>query len=216
MFMSGDDDTVSPRRRRRRKKIASDITDVNEDDQEAIIAEDTSGDDEILEPPIDLKPRARAPVTLEVQDVRGIVGGAPSVKATTTTMTTESENNPTTSDQSLESPADGNVPDDSFAQLLADARSMKADIGETDDGDEGSIKAKARNILSTIVTADFFVVFGFLIWFLAGIGFRAVFNDDSVQIAFNNNFELLVQPALGVLMLGTIAGNFLKDEEDEE
>jgi len=31
-----------------------------------------------------------------------------------------------------------------------------------------------------------------------------------------DNFELLVQPALGVLMLGTIAGNFLKDEEEEE
>jgi hypothetical protein len=39
---------------------------------------------------------------------------------------------------------------------------------------------------------------------------------NSKKFSFLNidNFELLVQPALGVLMIGTIAGNLLKDEED--
>jgi len=191
LFMSSEDDNVTPKRRRRRKKVG--ITDdSNEDIQEVETTEDASGNDEIAEESVDLELRARAPVTLEVQDVRGLVGGVPSVKAapTTTTMTAESKSapTPTTSDQSLEVPADRTVPDDSFAQLLEDARRMSEDSedsGDNGDGDE-SIKVKARNILSTIVTADFFVVFGFLLWFLAGIGFRAVFNDDSVQIAFNS------------------------------
>ncbi|CAJ1957256.1 unnamed protein product [Cylindrotheca closterium] len=212
-FMSTDDNDVTPQRRRRRKKVDTDLTDkVNEDSGESVIANAT----------IDLKPRARAPVTLEVQDVRGLVGGVPSVKSTRNPPPTTKSNAPPTpmaSDQSLETSTDGTVPDDSFAQLLEDARRMSDDTGGIgDSGGDGddTIKAKARNILSTIVTADFFVVFGFLLWFLAGIGFRAVFNDDTVQIAFNNNFELLVQPALGVLMLGTVAGNFLKDEEEED
>ena len=50
------------------------------------------------------------------------------------------------------------------------------------------IKSKIRDVVSTIVTADFFVVCGFLLWFLAGIFQSNVLGDDTIQIAFNSKF----------------------------
>mmetsp|Transcript_22467 Transcript_22467/g.27087 ORF Transcript_22467/g.27087 Transcript_22467/m.27087 type:complete len:151 (+) Transcript_22467:3-455(+) len=130
---------------------------------------------------------------------------------------------------------DGNeivVPDeqvDSLSQLLADARQMREQedasaaasqkrIGDDDDDDEKggiTVPESVRNVISTIVTADFFLVCALLVWFLTGIATRAIFHNDTIQIAFNNNFELIVQPALGVLMIGAGAGAVLKEEETE-
>ena len=110
--------------------------------------------------------------------------------------------------------------DDSLEQLLADARNMRA--SDTTDGksvsteEESSTKDKIFDVISTIVTIDFFLVIGLLAWFLAGIFCSAVLKDDTVQIAFNMNFEKLTQPALGVLMIGSIAGSFGKKDEEEE
>ena len=108
--------------------------------------------------------------------------------------------------------------------LLADARQMglddPADASPLAGGKEAeagfSIPQSVRNAISTIITVDFFVVCGFLVWFLAGIFCSSVLEDDTVQIAFNSNFETLVQPALGILMIAAIAGNFFKEEEEEQ
>jgi hypothetical protein len=132
---------------------------------------------------------------------------------------------------------------DMMAQLLKDARQMSLEpTSELDQGggffqnilggffndaetkvaatagreQEGAVKSTMRNVLSTIVTIDFFVVCGFLLWFLAGIVVRSTTGNDAVQIAFNNQFATLVQPALGVLMLGVIAGGTIFKEEDEQ
>lgn len=112
--------------------------------------------------------------------------------------------------------------DDSLDQLLEDARQMKAreeiesrTVAEgriLSDQEGKGFKSTIENVLSTIVTADFFVVCGFLLWFLLGILFRSLGND-AVQISFNKNFERLVQPALGILMLASIGGSFFKEEE---
>mmetsp|Transcript_23053 Transcript_23053/g.32188 ORF Transcript_23053/g.32188 Transcript_23053/m.32188 type:complete len:294 (+) Transcript_23053:176-1057(+) len=119
------------------------------------------------------------------------------------------------------------VPDeqvDSLSQLLADARQMReqdassaaSKIDNGDDEEEGggiTVPDSVRNVISTIVTADFFLVCALLLWFLTGIATRSIFDNDTIQIAFNNNFELIVQPALGVLMIGAAAGAVLKEEE---
>jgi len=106
--------------------------------------------------------------------------------------------------------------DDSLEMLLQDARLMKERQGDDMSTEEGGdIKAKIRDALSTIVTVDFFIVCGFLLWFLLGIFCSSVLRDDTVQIAFNNNFEAFVQPALGVLMIAALVGNFFKEEEPE-
>lgn len=194
LFMSSEDNNVTPKRRRRRKKVVNDIKGNSDEEKEESqdMDNDTEavGYDEVAEASVGLQPRARAAVTLEVQDVRGLIAGPSSSKGTATTITESSYDSsaPMPSEESFQASTDRAASDDSFAQLLEDARRMKEDIGDSVDGEE-SLKVKARNILSTIVTADFFVVFGFLLWFLAGIGFRAVFNDDSVQIAFNSKIS---------------------------
>mmetsp|Transcript_28903 Transcript_28903/g.52893 ORF Transcript_28903/g.52893 Transcript_28903/m.52893 type:complete len:330 (-) Transcript_28903:1280-2269(-) len=116
----------------------------------------------------------------------------------------------------------------SMDDLLAEARSLVSGDKETAEsfglsedeatlgGDEAlSIPDLIIKGISTLVTADFFVVIGLLLWFLAGIFCSYILKDDTVQIAFNNNFEPVVQPALGVLMIGSALGAvFNKDEED--
>jgi hypothetical protein len=91
----------------------------------------------------------------------------------------------------------------SMDDLLAEARSLVSGDKETtesfgfssDDAalerstDELSIPQLITKGISTIVTADFFVVIGLLLWFLAGIFCSYILKDDTVQIAFNNRFE---------------------------
>lgn len=111
--------------------------------------------------------------------------------------------------------------DDSLEQLLADARSMRSRTSEEssrleEEEESTSIRDTVFEVVSTIVTIDFFVVIGLLVWFVAGIFCSSVLGNDTVQIAFNMNFEKVTQPALGILMIGAAAsavGN--KDEDDE-
>jgi len=112
-------------------------------------------------------------------------------------------------------PVGGRTNDDSLEQLLADARRMRSSTSSsTNNGvmlqnereKESSIKEKIFDAISTLVTVDFFVVIALLVWFLAGIFCSAVLGNDAVQIAFNMNFERVTQPALGILMIGSVAG----------
>ena len=66
------------------------------------------------------------------------------------------------------------------------------------------------------VHPDFFVVCGFLVWFLAGIFASSVLDNDAIQIAFNGVFESLVQPALGILMLAALADAVSKQDDEQE
>ena len=99
----------------------------------------------------------------------------------------------------------GGQQDDSIEQLLADARSMRASSPEKE-GEESSVLEKVLEVVATIVTVDFFVVLALLLWFLAGIFCSYILKDDTVQIAFNMNFEGVTRPALGILMIGSAAG----------
>jgi hypothetical protein len=118
--------------------------------------------------------------------------------------------------------------DDPLAQLLRDAATMRraeqqaADGGESSSGDGGrpastrQITSTIRNVLSTIVTVDFFFVCALLLWFLAGIVGSNVFRDDTVQIAFNSIFQPIVQPALGILMIAALSDAVLKGKEEDD
>jgi len=111
--------------------------------------------------------------------------------------------------------------DDSMEQLLADAKRMRASSTDADGKSsstekETPIKDKVFDVISTIVTIDFFVVIGLLVWFLTGIFCSSVLKDDTIQIAFNMNFEKVTQPALGILMIGSIAGSLGNKDEEEE
>jgi hypothetical protein len=101
---------------------------------------------------------------------------------------------------------DARMQDDSMEQLLADARKMRASTTKPVEEKEKSMSDTFFEVISTIVTIDFFVVIGLLVWFLAGIFCSSVLGNDAVQIAFNMNFERVTQPALGILMIGSVAG----------
>jgi len=107
----------------------------------------------------------------------------------------------------------------SLEQLLADAKKMRQDEGVETSSAEQESSLTIRSVLSTIVTADFFVVCALLLWFLAGIFCSYVIKDDTVQIAFNGIFQPVVQPALGVLMIGSALSSVFDDgssDNDDE
>lgn len=69
-----------------------------------------------------------------------------------------------------------------------------------------SIASGAKDIVSTIITVDFFVVIAFMLWFIAGVVSSYGFDNTFLLDQFNDKWTPVVQPALGVLMGGTIAG----------
>lgn len=225
-----EDDQVPKRKRKRKKKVQAvdveDLTMSNTNEKESKPSEPKSAP-----PALELKPFEDVPVELEVQNILAS-SSEPEPSAISTiismfssitgsndrSMTPESS---TTEDNfSAMNSFEAAPLDDSLDQLLEDARLMTEEEkekkgGVLSDEDGAGVKAMIGNALSTIVTADFFVVCGFLAWFLLGIFCSYILKDDTIQIAFNNNFEKLVQPALGVLMIAAIGGSFFKEEEQE-
>lgn len=109
----------------------------------------------------------------------------------------------------------------SLDDILADARRLRQEQKDAiasgaQDPEELSIPKLLKGAISNIVTVDFFLVCGLLLWFLTGIFCSYVLKDDTVQIAFNMQFESVVQPALGILMIGAAAGAVFKEPSKEE
>lgn len=193
-------------------------------------AEEDEEEEEEEESP---QPRQDAPVAFAVTDVRNLVGGRTATPSQTSSTSNASERasggstSQPTGRSSSETPSlsknsmatsTSSSDEDSLQQLLRDAQAMRGDDGAVSssaESDGPSIPKIISSVLSTIVTVDFFVVLGFLLWFLAGVFSSYVLKNDDVQIAFNSNFETLVQPALGILMIAAIAGNFFNEEEEE-
>ena len=212
---AGDDAEPKKRKRRKRKVAPPPPAAVEEDDPPASAAVETTSE------PI-LQPRGdREGVSMRVQNIMS------SPPSTTTTTTNEPRATKPTYIPSGESEVqdlvsnyaknDADDGDDPLARMLRDARAMENGANDDATGESGSsLTAKVQNVISTIVTVDFFVVCALLVWFLVGIGASAVAKDDTIQIAFNNIFEPVVQPALGVLMIASISDAVLKPKEDDE
>lgn len=238
LFESANDEIVPKRKRKRKKKVQ--VVDVEED----VVATDKTIEESSEpepaaepepEPPVlDLKPRDDAPVQLEVKNL--LASDSPPEPSTIAQISnvlssltggsndsSSSSSSPSTSEKSMDvSSFQGRPMDASLDQLLEDARLMteeekdaKREGGVFSDEEGTGVKEVIGNTLSTIVTVDFFVVCGFLAWFLLGIFCSYILKDDTIQIAFNNQFERLVQPALGILMIAALGGNFFKDKEEE-
>jgi hypothetical protein len=164
---------------------------------------------------VDFEPRREdTGVSLKVTDVRDLVRGTTSNPSSTPSAASFVSNNvATTKPATTNSVVESRKPlDDSLQQLLLDAREMQEKTPATTDSNNSTI----RNAISTLVTVDFFVVCLFLLWFLAGIFCSVVLKDDTVQIAFNSNFQQLVQPALGILMIAALADAVFKQKEEDD
>lgn len=147
--------------------------------------------------------------SIPIQDIRTFAAGskdATVVPSATTERSTQQTNRPTFDTEPNEDP---------LAQLLKDAENLRDDSISTEHEPSG-VKGTIRNVLSTIVTIDFFVVCGLLLWFIAGIVSSVFFKDDDIQLGFNGIFESVVQPALGILMIAAISDAILKGKEEEE
>jgi len=242
---SDDNAPKRKRKRKKKVQVVDveDITTVSMDEKEPEpteskktstvldVKEPESTELESMSTALDLKPREDAPIQLEVKNIlfsstepepsalASVSSFLSSIIGSKDTSTSTTNASPTTNNKPSDIGSFGGRPlDDSLDQLLEDARLMKEeekDGGVLSDEEGTGIKEMIGNALSTIVTADFFVVLGFLAWFLLGIFCSYILKDDTVQIAFNNNFERLVQPALGVLAIAAIGGGFFQEEEQE-
>lgn len=110
----------------------------------------------------------------------------------------------------------------SLDSLLVDAEKFRSQSSvsspssstpSTSSSSSSAIIPKIKEGVSLIVTADFFLICGFLLWFLLGAGLSIAGVGDGVQIAFNGIFQPIVQPALGVLMIGSLAGAWDRDDD---
>ena len=202
IFLSSEE----PKRRRKRVQ-RRDAPDISASTENEVILPEVPDRTPVVP---DLKLRDDAPVELTIQDIRDVVSGKSAVGDSSKQDTSERK----TSSYQTTTVDDNNVSfDDSLKQLLADAREMRKDVGGGEEDGSFSIPESFRNILSMIVTIDFFVVCALLVWFLAGIFASYVLKNDDVQIAFNGIFQPVVQPALGILMIGSAAGGmYLSDD----
>ena len=120
---------------------------------------------------------------------------------------------------------------DPLEQLLIDVKEMRSRNSDSPNGNEiqtGSNNNNNNNnnegsvlpamsisrVISTIVIVDFFIVLVFFLWFILGIVASYTIKNDAIQIAFNSNFQTLVQPALGILMIASISDAVFKEKEE--
>lgn len=93
-----------------------------------------------------------------------------------------------------------------LADLGADIEAFRRRENKQPAGAGESLISGAKDVISTIITVDFFVVIAFMLWFIAGVVSSYGFSDTFLLDQFNDKWTPVVQPALGVLMGGTIAG----------
>lgn len=241
MSSSEDGEIPAPRKRRRRKdgkNTASGSSSAKATEPEPAPEVEVKVEMEVEAPKIET-PAASKDVQVKVLDIRDVVAGkvsTPEIMEDTKSDEDYYEEDDDDDDEELEDDEEyeyyyedennnevivgtsSSGGDSSLESLLADARRMRqseSEASEVGEEESTSIKATIKSVLSTIVTADFFVVCALLAWFLAGIFCSYVLKDDTVQIAFNMQFERVVQPALGILMIGSAAGAAFEEKEEE-
>jgi cobalamin biosynthesis Mg chelatase CobN len=204
LFQSSSDDadkSGGASTSKRRKKRVKRKNEQSEDSSESKSSQTQSSTSS------EVKPREDDSVNMQVTDVRDLVGGRSSSAASSSSSpkaTSTSDASPTaassasSSSSSQTASSNDSSEQDSLERILQDAREMQAletkEAGSSydEEGGELSVQESFRKILSTVVTVDFFVVCGFLLWFLLGIFCSYILKDDAVQIAFNRKFLLPV------------------------
>lgn len=106
-----------------------------------------------------------------------------------------------------------------LAGLGADIERFRSLENKQPVGAGESLAMGAKDLISKLIAVDFFVVIAFMLWFIAGVVSSYGFNNTFLLDEFNDKWTPVVQPALGVLMGGTIAGGVaskLGESGDEE
>jgi hypothetical protein len=228
---NSSDSNESMSRKRRKRKDGKNVTATSQGGEQKKLQESV----ELAAPPTT---KVASSVQMQIRDIRDVVSGTTTSNTVSNTLSNyededdddyeyydddEEEDYKETSKFTPNNKIkDNDNNSSSLEALLADAKRIRAreqdekkERGITDEN-EISIPQTIRNVLSTIVTVDFFVVCALLLWFLAGIFCSYVVKDDTVQIAFNGIFQPVVQPALGVLMIGSALSAVFQDPPKDE
>jgi len=74
------------------------------------------------------------------------------------------------------------------------------------------IASKIKELFSALLVADFFLILLFLTWFIAATISKEVFSSYFLIEKFQDIFQPVIQPALGLLMIGSVSSAVLKDD----
>jgi hypothetical protein len=169
---------------------SSGVTAVAEDSLETldVIASPSSDSVSSSLPPPPITLRREKIVEIHILDVQDLVntggsGSSRSAGVAASRISTVSSSSSSSSSRNVEAPATRtttardnspasftkNSDNDPLARLLADAREMKLQEKDEDNVEGTTTTGVISKVLSTIVTADFFVVLALFVWFLAGI-----------------------------------------------
>jgi hypothetical protein len=187
--------TISRRKKRVRRKeeVISDgeiNTEIMGDD--SLDSLPLAQQQQVVAPEISLTPRQESRVAMKVLDLRDLT--QPGTITNDNKSFNSSDKSKTNNKATALSRASTSIVDDydeddidnknydsmdPIQRMLIDAKRMqskedeKNDSGlsnsEGTDGEKSDVGNSIRNVISSIVTIDFFVVFGFFLWFLAGI-----------------------------------------------
>ena len=75
---------------------------------------------------------------------------------------------------------------------------------------------KVKESFSALLVADFFLIIFFLVWFIAASISKEVFASYFLIEKFQDIFQPIIQPALGLLMIGSVSSAFLKDKKEND
>ena len=90
--------------------------------------------------------------------------------------------------------------------------------GDDDGGGVVQVMSSVREVFAKILVADFFLIIGFLVWFLAASVQKEFMGNAWFLERFQDIFMPVVQPALGLLMVGSVVsgGNPLSQSGRDE
>ncbi len=81
-------------------------------------------------------------------------------------------------------------------------------------GKEMTTKERIFDVVSNIIVADFFLILGFLLWFVVGISTQS--SQPAILHTFQGIFQPVVVPSLTVLMVGSLASGLLNRSDDSK
>lgn len=110
---------------------------------------------------------------------------------------------------------DGNIKFiiDKDLQQLDSYKSMNND-GLSGQQEGTSVFDKVKDILSSVLIADFFLIMAFLLWFIVAAALQSTY--PVVLERFQDIFQPVVVPSLTVLMVGSIASGLSGKKKDNE
>ena len=102
---------------------------------------------------------------------------------------------------------------DNDLQQLNSFKSMENN-GLSGQQEGSSVVDKVKDILSTVLIADFFLIMAFLLWFIVAAALQSTY--PVVLERFQDIFQPVVVPSLTVLMVGSIASGLSGKKKEEE